>query len=89
VGPRDPRRTVQDDIREVLADPAARGDRLIDAIESLGSRHSVEPFRALLGAAIALERTEPQARAAILAIDERRGLLQGLLARDPGSVVAG
>ncbi len=89
MGPRDPRRTVQDDIREVLADPAARGDRLIEAIAAIGSRHSVEPFRLALGSTVSLERTEPQARDAIVAIDERRGLLESLLGRDPGFVVAG
>ena len=48
MGPRDLRRAVQDDIQEVLGDPAARGDRLAESIAALGARHSLEAFRAVL-----------------------------------------
>ena len=88
MGPRDLRRAVQDDIRGVLGDPAARGDRLVESISALGTHHRVEPFRAVLSYSAGVDRTEPQARATILAIDERRTLLESLLGRDPGFAVA-
>lgn len=86
--PRDLRRTVQDDIREVLGDPGARGDRLSEAISALGARHPIEPFRAVLGCAMPVECPEEQARSLVLAIDRHRLLLEELLGRDPGFSVA-
>ncbi len=88
MGPRDLSRAVQDDIREVLGDPAARGDCLAESIAALGRRHSLEPFRAFLNSVAAIDRAEPQARAIVVAIDGRRSLLEGLLGRDPGFAVA-
>jgi len=88
LGPRNLRRAVQDDIREVLSDPAARGDRLSESIAALGSRHALEPFRAVLKAIADIDCAEARARAIVQAIDGRRGLLEGLLGRDPGFAVA-
>jgi len=88
VGPRHLRRAVQDDIREVLGDPAARGDCLAESIAALGARHSLEPFRAVLSASADIDCPEPQAREIVLAIDGRRSLLADLLGRDPGFAVA-
>ncbi|MBI1950640.1 MAG: PilZ domain-containing protein [Acidobacteria bacterium] len=86
--PRDLRRTVQDDIRKVLGDPAARGDGLAGAIEALAARHPIEPFRAVLGCAAALDRPEDEAGSLVLAIDRHRSSLEGLMGRDPGFAVA-
>ncbi|MEK7282731.1 MAG: PilZ domain-containing protein [Acidobacteriota bacterium] len=86
--PRDLRRTVQDDIRKVLGDPAARGDRLAEAISGLAARHSIEPFRAVLVCAAALECPEDEAGTLVLAIDSHRSRLEGLMGRDPGFTVA-
>jgi len=88
VGPRDLRRAVQDDIQEVLGDPAARGDRLAESIAALGARHSLEAFRAVLSVSADIDCAEPQAREIVLAIDGRRRLLADLLGRDPGFAVA-
>ncbi len=88
VDPLDLRRTVQDDIRKVLGDPAARGDRLAEAIESLAARHPIEPFRAVLCCAAALDRPEDEAASLVLAIDGHRSDLEGLMGRDPGFAVA-
>ena len=88
MGPRDLRRAVQDDIREVLGDPAARGDRLAESIAALGARHSLEAFRAVLSVSADIDCAEPQAREIVLAIDGRRRLLADLLGRDPGFAVA-
>lgn len=88
VDPRDLRRTVQDDIRKVLGDPAARGDRLAEAIAALAARHPIEPFRAVLACAAALDRPEDEAGTLVLAIDRHRSGLEGLMGRDPGFSVA-
>lgn len=86
--PRDLRRTVQDDIRKVLADPAARGDLLVEALASLATRHPIEPFRAVLACAVALECPEAEAGPLVLAIDRHRSGLEELMGRDPGFSVA-
>jgi hypothetical protein len=88
VDPRDLRRTVQDDIRKVLADPAARGDLLVEALAGLATRHPIEPFRAVLACAVALECPEDEAGPLILAIDRHRSGLEQLMGRDPGFSVA-
>jgi hypothetical protein len=88
VDPRDLRRTVQDDIRKVLADPASRGDRLVEALAGLASRHPIEPFRAVLACAATLECPEDEAGPLVLAIDRHRSGLQELMGRDPGFSVA-
>lgn len=86
--PRDLRRTVQDDIRKVLADPAARGDLLVEALAGLATRHPIEPFRALLACAVALECPEDEAGPLVLSIDRHRSRLEELMGRDPGFSVA-
>jgi hypothetical protein len=88
VGPRDLRRAVRDDIREVLGDEALRGDRLLEAIAVLGPRHSVEPFRSTLGYTVSLDSPEPEARATVAAIERHREAIEALLRRDPGFIVA-
>ena len=86
--PRDLRRTVQDDIRKVLGDPAARGDRLVEAVAGLATRHPIEPFRAVLACAATLECPEDEAGPLVLAIDRHRSGLEELMGRDPGFSVA-
>lgn len=88
MGPPNPRRPVEDDIREVLGDKDLRGDLLIEALSTLGSRHSVEPFRAALGCSVPLDRPEPEARDTVAAIERHRGAIEALLGRDPGFTVA-
>jgi hypothetical protein len=88
VDPRDLRRTVQDDIRKVLEDPAARGDRLVEALAGLATRHPIEPFRAVLACVATLECSEDEAGPLVLAIDRHRSGLEELMGRDPGFSVA-
>ncbi len=88
MGPRDLRRAVRDNIREVLSDEALRGDRLLEAIAGLGSRYSVEPFRSILGYTVSLDSPEPEARATVAAIEHHRVAIEALLGRDPGFIVA-
>jgi len=88
VGPPNPRRPVQNDIRQVLGDPTLRGDPLLEAISNLGSRHSVEPFRAVLECSVPLDCPETEARETVAAIDRHRSALEAALGRDPGFMVA-
>ena len=88
MGPPNPRRPVQEDIRQVLGDPALRGEPLIEAIAVLGSRHSVEPFRTVLSCSVSLDCPEAEARDAVAEIERHRAAVEALLGRDPGFTVA-
>lgn len=85
---RDLRRNVQDDIRKILADPAARGERLIEALADLAVRHPIEPSRAALACSVALDCPEDEAARLIRAIDGHRSGLEETMGRDPGFMVA-
>ncbi len=86
--PQDLTRAVQQEIREVLEDPALRGPRLLEALADLGARRVLEPFRDALLALVALDRQEDQARATLASIEEHRASLEARLGRDPGLSVA-
>lgn len=88
MGPPNPRRPVLDDIRQFLGDPELRGDPLLEAISDLGSRHSVETFRAVLSCSVPLDCPEHEARERVAAIERHRGAMEALLGRDPGFTVA-
>jgi GGDEF domain-containing protein len=88
VDPQDLTRAVQQEIRQVLEDPALRGPRLMEALSGLGARHVLEPFRDALRALVALDRQEDQARATLASIEEHRASLEARLGRDPGLSVA-
>jgi hypothetical protein len=88
VGPPNPRRPVPEDIRQLLGDPALRGDPLIEAISELGSRTSVESFRAVLSCSVPIDCPEREARDRVAAIERHRGAMEVLLGRDPGFTVA-
>ena len=88
MGPPNPRCPVDDDIRQLLDDPALRGEPLLEAISNLGSRHSVEPFRAVLSLSVPLDRPESGARDTVAAIGRHREAMEALLGRDPGFTVA-
>ncbi|HXH29122.1 MAG TPA: hypothetical protein VNL37_08765, partial [Candidatus Polarisedimenticolia bacterium] len=60
--PRDLRRAVQEEIREVLRSASARGPRLDSELLSLGARHDIDPFRAALFLLTSLDRPDPVAR---------------------------
>src|SRR5213593_1290671 len=70
---------VQSEIEAVLGDPSLRGERLAQAVSDLGSRHPIEPFRALLGALVPMDMPETEARSIVVAIDDHRASLESLL----------
>ena len=88
MGPPNPRRPVLDDIRQFLGDPALRGGPLLEAISDLGSRHSVDTFRAVLSCSVPIDCPEHEARERVAAIERHRGAMEALLGRDPGFTVA-
>jgi hypothetical protein len=88
VQPRALTRAARDEIRTLLGDSTMSGGRLAEAIRRLGERHGIEPFRACLGSIAGIDRGEPAARRAILAVEYHRFVLSRRLGRDPGIVIA-
>ncbi len=86
--PQDLSGAIQKEIQAVVGDSSFRGNRLAQAVDDLGSRHAIEPFRAVLGALVPIDMPETEARATVLAIEEHRTSLELLLGRDPGLGVA-
>jgi PilZ domain-containing protein len=88
LGPRDPNDTTREDVQEILEAPDLRGERLIEAIEALGRRHSIDSFRAFLRSVLPLDRPEAEARDTVLGIERHRSDIESRLGRDPGFTVA-
>lgn len=88
MGPEDLSRAVQEEIETVLGDPSLRGERLSEAVLTLGTRHGIEPFRAVLARLVRLDLREAEARRTLMEVEEHRASLEALLARDPGLAVA-
>ena len=81
-------RAVRDAFRDILGNSSLSGRELTTALESAGSRHGVEPFRACLELLSAAPRPEAEARRTLDAIETHRDGLRGHLRRDPGLAVA-
>jgi PilZ domain-containing protein len=88
VDPQDLHDTAHAEIRKVLGDPLLRGERFDRAVGEIGSRHDIEPFRALFRALTPIDLPEAQARSTLRAIEEHRASMESLLGRDPGLGVA-
>lgn len=88
MGPEDLSRAVQEEIGTVLDDTSLRGERLSEAVLALGTRHGIEPFRAVLASLVRLDLREPEARRTLMEVDLHRASLAALLTRDPGLAVA-
>jgi len=88
VGPHDVRSAVQEEIQVVLETPALRGAGLADAVDRIGRRHGVEPFRTVLRALAGITLPETEARSTMLEIEDHRQSLVRALGRDPGLLVA-
>lgn len=88
MGPEDLSRAVQEEIETVLGDPSLRGERLSEAVLTLGTRHGIEPFRAVLARLVRLDLREAEAHRTLMEVEDHRASLEALLARDPGLAVA-
>ena len=60
----------------------------MEALDSIGARRGIEPFRACLRVLARMERPEGEARALLNAVEEHRAGLEMRLGRDPGFCVA-